>query len=131
MNNRINAEHLVNGTDWRYATKQFNPQRKINGREPGRARRRIVQPIQRRIAALATSLWSPTQQFGPIFPRFFYGQAQITDASHLVVFASKVNFNKANVDAFIQHTAASRGVPVESAGWLSRHVGGWHRAKHG
>src|SRR6185295_18702477 len=43
-----------------------------------------------------------------------YGQAQITDASHLVVFAAKKNFNEADVDAFIRHTAAVRGIPVES-----------------
>jgi len=43
-----------------------------------------------------------------------YGQAQITDASHLVVFAAKKNFSEADVDAFIRHTAATRGVPVES-----------------
>jgi len=34
-----------------------------------------------------------------------YGQAQIADASHLVVFAAKKNFNEADVDAFINHTA--------------------------
>jgi len=43
-----------------------------------------------------------------------YGQPQITDASHLVVFAAKKNFSEADVDAFIGHTAATRGVPVES-----------------
>lgn len=43
-----------------------------------------------------------------------YGQPQITNISHLVVFAAKKNFNEADVDAFIKHTAATRGVPVES-----------------
>src|SRR4029077_10424208 len=36
------------------------------------------------------------------------------DASHLVVFAAKRNFSEADVNAFIEHTAAARGVPVES-----------------
>jgi nitroreductase len=43
-----------------------------------------------------------------------YGQPQITNASHLVVFAAKKNFGEVDVDAFINHTAATRGVPVES-----------------
>jgi nitroreductase len=43
-----------------------------------------------------------------------YGQAQITDASHLVVFAAKKNFSEADVDAFINHSASARGVSVES-----------------
>jgi len=43
-----------------------------------------------------------------------YGQAQINDASHLVVFASKNNYNEADVDAHLNHTAQVRGVPVAS-----------------
>jgi nitroreductase len=43
-----------------------------------------------------------------------YGQAQISDASHLVVFAAKKNFSEADVDAFIKLTAGTRGVSVES-----------------
>src|SRR6185295_18822783 len=54
-----------------------------------------------------------------------YGQPQITDASHLVVFAAKKNFSEADVDAFIRRTAATRGVPVESlAAYRDMLVGG-------
>ena len=45
---------------------------------------------------------------------FSYGQAQITNASHLVVFAAKKNFSEADVDGFISRTAALKGVSVES-----------------
>jgi nitroreductase len=54
-----------------------------------------------------------------------YGQVQITDASHLVVFAAKKNFSEADVDAFIRHSAATRGIPVESlAAYRDMLVGG-------
>lgn len=43
-----------------------------------------------------------------------YGQAQITNASHLVVFASKKNFGEADVDAHIKHVAEVQGVSVEA-----------------
>jgi nitroreductase len=43
-----------------------------------------------------------------------FGQAQVKDASHLVVFAAKQNFSEADVDAHIQRTADLRGVTVES-----------------
>ena len=39
---------------------------------------------------------------------------KVVNASHLVVFASKNDFNEADVDAHIKHTAEVRGVPVES-----------------
>ena len=43
-----------------------------------------------------------------------YGQAQINDASHLVVFASKNNFSEADVDAHVRHVAEVRGAPIEA-----------------
>ena len=41
-----------------------------------------------------------------------WGQPQITDASHLVVFAAKKDFSEADVDEHIAHTAKVRGIPV-------------------
>jgi nitroreductase len=43
-----------------------------------------------------------------------YGQPQVTNASHLVVFAAKKNFSEADVATFIKHAALTRGVPVEA-----------------
>jgi nitroreductase len=54
-----------------------------------------------------------------------YGQAQIADASHLVVFAAKKNFTEADVDAHIKHTAQVRGVsPADLAPYRDILVGG-------
>ena len=41
-----------------------------------------------------------------------WGQSQVTDASHLVVIASQTNFGEELIDAYIQTTSATRGVPV-------------------
>src|SRR5258707_5879863 len=58
-----------------------------------------------------------------------YGQPQITNASHLVVFAAKRNFNEADVDVFITRAAATRGVSIESlAPFRDMLVGGIVRA---
>ena len=43
-----------------------------------------------------------------------YGQAQIADASHLVVFAAKTNFSEADVDAHLKNVAQIRGLPLEA-----------------
>src|SRR6202042_1010564 len=43
-----------------------------------------------------------------------YGQAQINDASHLVVFAAKNNLSEADVDAHIKHIAEVQGAPIEA-----------------
>ena len=110
----INSRQLLEQLNWRYASKQFDPTRKISPQD---------------WAALEDALLL-TPSSGGLQPWKFivvtdasvraklqpasYGQAQITEASHLVVFASKTNFSEADVDAFIQHTATTRGVSVES-----------------
>jgi nitroreductase len=43
-----------------------------------------------------------------------YNQSQVTDASHFVVFASKVNENENDVAEFVQRIIAVRGVTEES-----------------
>jgi nitroreductase len=114
MSTAIKPETLINQLNWRYATKQFDPNQKISAAD---------------WAALETALQlSPSS--GGLQPWKFivitdpalraklrpvsYGQAQITDASHLVVFAAKNNLNEADVDAHIKHIAEVQGAPVEA-----------------
>jgi nitroreductase len=110
----INSNQLLEQLNWRYATKQFDPNRKINDAD---------------WATLETALQlSPSS--GGLQPWKFivvtdpaaraklrpasYGQPQITDASHVVVFASKNNFSEADVDAHIKRIAEVQGAPIEA-----------------
>jgi nitroreductase len=43
-----------------------------------------------------------------------YGQPQITDASHLVVFAARTDVTEADVDAHMKNVAATQGVGIEA-----------------
>src|SRR5476649_2106914 len=114
MSTAIKPEILINQLNWRYATKQFDPVKKISATD---------------WATLETAL-QLTPSSGGLQPWKFvvvtdpavraklrpasYGQAQITDASHLVVFTAKNNFNEADVDAHIKHIAEVQGAPIEA-----------------
>jgi len=114
----INSTQLLAQLNWRYATKQFDPNRKISALD---------------LAALEEALLL-TASSGGLQPWKFivvtdaavraklrpasYGQAQISDASHLVVFASKNNFSEADVDAHIKHVAEVQGAPIEALALL-------------
>src|SRR5260221_1815403 len=114
MNTAIKSETLINQLNWRYATKQFDPTKKISETD---------------WATLETAL-QLTPSSGGLQPWKFivvtdpavrakllpasYGQAQITDASHLVVFAAKNNLSEADVDAHIKHIAEVQGAPIEA-----------------
>lgn len=114
MSTTIPSTQLLERLHWRYATKQFDPNRKISAED---------------WAALEDALiLSPSS--GGLQPWKFvvvtdpgtreklllgsYGQPQVKDASHLVVFTAMTNFGEADVDAHIQRTAKLRGIPVES-----------------
>ena len=121
----ISSEQLLERLDWRYATKQFDPQRKIDG-ETWNA---LEEALRLSPSSGGLQPWKFIVVTDPavrekLVPASF-GQTQIRDASHLVVFAAKKNFNEADVDAHIQKTAEVRGVSTESlAGLRNMLVGG-------
>jgi len=114
MNTTIQPEQLIHQLNWRYATKQFDPRRKISERE---------------WAALEQALLLTPSSFG-LQPWAFivvkdpavraklqpasWGQTQIVDASHLVVFASRTNLGESDLEAHLQRIAAVRGMAVEA-----------------
>jgi nitroreductase len=112
MNTTIQPEQLIQQLNWRYATKQFDPKRKIS---------------ERHWAALEQSLLLTPSSFG-LQPWAFivvkdpalraklqpasWGQSQIVDASHLVVFASRTNLGDSDLDAYLARIAEVRRVAV-------------------
>lgn len=111
---------LITALNWRYATKVFDPARKIPEAD---------------IKALEQSLVLTPSSFGLQPYRFLvvtdpglraklreasWGQAQITDCSHLVIFLARKQMTEADVDRLIQRTTQVRGGKVEDlAGYRS------------
>lgn len=110
----INTKQLLGQLHWRYATKQFDPNRKISAQDWSALEEALLlTPSSGGLQPWKFIVVTDPAVRAKLLPAS-YGQAQITDASHLVVFTSKKNFSEADVDAFIKHTAETRGVSVES-----------------
>lgn len=107
-------DQLVQQLQWRYATKQFDPSRKI------------ADPVW---DALKQSLVLAPSSFGLQPWKFFvvdspairqtllahsWGQTQVVDASHLVVLAIKRDVNAEDVDRFMARTSEVRQVDIAS-----------------
>jgi len=112
--NTISSQQLLDRLNWRYATKQFDPKRTISAQDWAT----IEDALQLTPSSGGLQPWKFIVVTDPAVRAKLspasYGQPQITNASHLVVFAAKRNFSEADVDAFIGHAAATRGVSVES-----------------
>jgi nitroreductase len=110
----INSTQLLAQLNWRYATKQFDHARKISAQDWATLEEALLltassgglQPWKFIVVTDAATRAKLTPAS--------YGQAQINDASHLVVFASKNNFSEADVDAHIKHVAEVQGASIEA-----------------
>ena len=112
MNTAIKPEILINQLNWRYATKQFDPARKIRASDWTT----LEEALRLTPSSGGLQPWKFIVVTDPAMRAKLraasYGQPQITEASQLVVFAAKNNISEADVDAHLQNVAQAQGVPV-------------------
>jgi nitroreductase len=114
MSHTIPETQLLAALNWRYATKAFDPARKI--------------PAETWNALEETLVLSPSS-FGLQPYKFLvienptvreqllphsWGQRQIVDASHLVVFAARTTMSEVEIDHFLDRTVEVRGGTKDS-----------------
>lgn len=110
----ISPDALLHQLEWRYATKQFDAKRKI---EPG-----LWKSLEQALVLTPSSYGLQPYKFIVVTDPALkaklrpasWGQAQIEDASHLVVFAIKKSMGADHVNHFLERVAQVRGVSVES-----------------
>ena len=105
---------FLENQNWRYATKKFDATKKITDAD---------------IAFLKEAIRLSTSSYGLQPYRVFivenpelraklvaasYGQAQVADASHLLVFANELNFGEAGIDQFASTICKTRELPLEA-----------------
>src|SRR5258708_34468179 len=113
-NHTISPQLLLDRLNWRYATKQFDPTRKINAQDWATLEDALLlTPSSGGLQPWKFIVITDPAVRAKLLPAS-YGQPQITNASHLVVFAAKKNFSEADVDAFINRSPGARGVSGES-----------------
>lgn len=108
------GENILEKLNWRYATKSYDPTKRISGED---------------WKILEESLLLAPSSYGLQPYKFFvitdqatkeklkpaaWGQSQITDSSHLVVFAYKKDLTDADVEEFVDRIVEVRGVSRES-----------------
>jgi nitroreductase len=110
----IASDKLLAAMQWRYATKQFDPERIINEQHWSSLEQALVltpssyglQPWK----FLVIQDQALRQELRP----HSWNQAQITDCSHLVVLLSKRTITAADADRLIETTAGARGLEASS-----------------
>jgi nitroreductase len=98
---------------WRYATKRMNGQK-----VPAKKIENILEAIQLAPTSIGMQPFTvlvieDAEMRAKIAPAI-YNQPQITEGSHVLVFAAWKEYSNENVDKYINHIASLRGITVES-----------------
>jgi nitroreductase len=116
------APSLVAALHWRYATKVFDPAKII---EPS-----IWQALEEALVLTPSSYGMQPWKFIVITDPAMkeklrphsWNQAQVTECSHYVVFASVRKFTEADIERFMVRTAEVRGTTVEALAGFAKMV---------
>jgi nitroreductase len=110
---------------WRYATKKFDPTKKI----PADVWKVLEQSMVLAPSSFGLQPWKFIVVNNPDVRKslleFSWKQSQVVDASHLVVFAIKKDVNAADVDRHIARTSEVQGTPIENLQGLSGVIKGF------
>jgi nitroreductase len=105
---------FIENQNWRYATKKFNSEKKISNSDLEMLKEAIqlssssygLQPYK----VLIIENEEIRKQLQPAS----WGQSQITDASHLFVFASVTNVDAEYITRYAENMAKTRNIPFDS-----------------
>lgn len=105
---------FIENQNWRYATKKFNSEKKISNSDLEILKEAIqlssssygLQPYK----VLIIENEEIRKQLQPAS----WGQSQITDASHLFVFASETNVDAEYITRYAENMAKTRNIPFDS-----------------
>jgi nitroreductase len=111
---KIEKATILEGLNWRYATKVYDKTRKIPAEE--------WEILEEALRLAPSSFGLQPYKFLVITDEKLrerlkpaaWGQPQITDASHLVVFAYKKTLTDADIESFIDYIAEVRGTSREA-----------------
>ena len=124
-NSPISSDQLLQQLNWRYATKAFDATKKI----PAETWQTLEEAIVLSPSSFGLQPWKFVVVTDPEIRKTLqehaWGQAQVSAASHLVVFARKLSMSAADVDRYINYMAEERGIPAESLKGFSDMVKGF------
>jgi nitroreductase len=130
---------LLQQLHWRYATKKFDPARRV----PDTTWSALEEALRLSPSSFGLQPWKflvvQTSELRQQLRAASWGQSQVTEASHYVVFTALRTTTVDDIDRFLRCQGETRGVPVESmAGyrkvlvdflaksWASKDLQGWN-----
>ena len=115
---------IIQDLNWRYATKKFDTTKKISDND--------LATIKESLRLTATSFGLQSMKFlivenpevRELLKPASWGQAQITEASHIIIMCSYIDINNDHVDAYMQDVSAIREISIEETAPFGDYIKG-------
>jgi nitroreductase len=119
---------ILDAMKWRYAIKKFDPSKKLTNEQ--------VEGLMEIVRLSASSFGLQPWHFVVVSNQVIklklqeaaFGQAQLADSSHVVIFTHKLNIMTA-LDDYVASTAANRGVSIDELDGMKKYMTGSLTAK--
>ncbi|CAM1339774.1 NAD(P)H-dependent oxidoreductase [Tenacibaculum aestuarii] len=105
--------NYIKNQEWRYATKKFNPDKKVSENNLNLIKRTVQLSVSSYGLQLYKILIIEDINIRKQLQPASWNQSQITDASHLIVFCNYTKGIPQAIDKHIELTAKTRGVDIE------------------
>lgn len=110
---------------WRYATKKFDPAKKISDEQLGKLKEVMhLSPSSFGLQPWKFLIVQNPEIRSKLMP-VAWNQPQITDASHLVVLCARKNWSQENVDMFINEVARQRNIDIQALSEYKNMISGF------
>jgi nitroreductase len=112
--NPMTTQQLLTALEWRYATKVFDPNKKISAD--------LWQALERALVLSPSSYGLQPYRFlvihdaakrAALLPHS-WNQKQVVDCSHYIVFTARTKMTEADIDRFLALTSQIRNLPAEA-----------------
>jgi len=104
---------IINNLKWRYATKKFDPNKKINKSDLEILKEAVQLSVSSYGLQLYKVLIIEDKEIRKKLQTASWNQKQITEASHLFVFCNYKKVESDHIDSFIRLTAETRNLEFE------------------
>ncbi len=105
---------FIENQNWRYATKKFDASKKISKEDLKTLKEAIrLSTSSYGLQPYKIIIVENPELRAKIQPAA-WGQSQIVDASHLIIFANETQVEEQTIDNFISNISTTRNIPVEA-----------------
>lgn len=105
---------FIENQNWRYATKKFDATKKISNEDLKTLKEAIrLSSSSYGLQPYKVIIVENPELRAKIQP-VAWGQSQIVEASHLIIFANETQIGEQSIDSYIANVSSTRNIPVES-----------------